>query len=129
MPKRLACAAHNIDLLTKISLSLGHGWSGANCLVWNSRLGNGIVVQKPPTAHNFAGGFYAKKGKERKTDNILIPFHSYPFLSPTVGSTNKRAKVRIPSHEWGWWESPSKPVWPDSLYLTQLEERRVRDRV
>ncbi|RUS25595.1 hypothetical protein BC938DRAFT_471923 [Jimgerdemannia flammicorona] len=76
-----------------------HGWSGANCLIWNSKVGSGIVVQKPPTAHNFA-----------------------------VGSTDKRGKVRMPDHEWGWWESPDVPVWPDSLYLRQLEERTSRSR-
>jgi hypothetical protein len=32
----------------------GHGWSGANCLVWNCR--GDVIVQQPPTAWNFAVG-------------------------------------------------------------------------
>ena len=31
----------------------GHGWSGANSVVWNTVAHAGMVVQKPPTAHNF----------------------------------------------------------------------------
>ncbi len=39
----------------------GHGWSGANYVVWN---GKGTVVsQQPPTAQNFVIGFAGKKVK------------------------------------------------------------------
>jgi hypothetical protein len=40
----------------------GHGWSGANYVVWNSR--GSLVCQKPPTAQNFAIGFVGKRGKD-----------------------------------------------------------------
>lgn len=40
----------------------GHGWSGANYVVWNSR--GSLICQQPPTAQNFAIGFVGKRGKE-----------------------------------------------------------------
>lgn len=39
----------------------GHGWAGANYVVWNSR--GSLVCQKPPTAQNFAIGFVGTKTK------------------------------------------------------------------
>lgn len=39
----------------------GHGWSGANYVVWNSR--GELVCQQPPTAQNFAIGFTGTKTK------------------------------------------------------------------
>ncbi|KAI7852959.1 hypothetical protein BDC45DRAFT_558245 [Circinella umbellata] len=75
----------------------GHGWSGANSVVWNTVAHAGMVVQKPPTAHNFL-----------------------------MGSSSKRGKARIPQHEWACEESPDKKINPPSLYMTQLHERRQR---
>ncbi|KAL1924205.1 uncharacterized protein VTP21DRAFT_7240 [Calcarisporiella thermophila] len=75
----------------------GHGWAGANSVVWNSQVSGGIVVQRPPTAQNFA-----------------------------IGSTNKTSKRMVTTADWGWWESPGRPVWPESLYEAQLEERKRR---
>ena len=40
----------------------GHGWSGANYVVWNSR--GELVCQQPPTAQNFAIGFVGKRGRD-----------------------------------------------------------------
>jgi hypothetical protein len=40
----------------------GHGWAGANYVVWNSR--GSLVCQQPPTAQNFAIGFVGKRAKE-----------------------------------------------------------------
>ena len=42
-------------------LGSGHGWAGANYMVWN---GEGtLVCQQPPTAQNFAIGFVGKPGE------------------------------------------------------------------
>ncbi|KAI9009975.1 hypothetical protein CLU79DRAFT_774200 [Phycomyces nitens] len=73
----------------------GHGWSGANSVVWNTVAHGGMVVQKPPLANNFV-----------------------------VGCSSKKAKARRPGHPWGWEESPDVKVEPPSLYLAQLRERR-----
>jgi hypothetical protein len=40
----------------------GHGWAGANYVVWNSR--GSLICQKPPTAQNFAIGFMGRRGKD-----------------------------------------------------------------
>jgi hypothetical protein len=40
----------------------GHGWAGANYVVWNSR--GELVCQQPPTAQNFAIGFVGQRGKD-----------------------------------------------------------------
>jgi hypothetical protein len=40
----------------------GHGWAGANYVVWNSR--GSLICQQPPTAQNFAIGFTGKRGKD-----------------------------------------------------------------
>ena len=40
----------------------GHGWAGANYVVWNSR--GSLICQQPPTAQNFAIGFVGQRGKD-----------------------------------------------------------------
>lgn len=39
----------------------GHGWSGANYVVWNGR--GTLICQQPPTAQNFAIGFVGRRGR------------------------------------------------------------------
>ncbi|KAI8137514.1 hypothetical protein BJV82DRAFT_635163 [Fennellomyces sp. T-0311] len=75
----------------------GHGWSGANSVIWNTIAHGGMVVQKPPTANNFL-----------------------------IGSSSKRGKARMPNHEWAWEECQDIKVNPPSLYIAQLNERRQR---
>jgi hypothetical protein len=41
-------------------MGTGHGWAGANYVVWNSE--GSLVCQQPPTAQNFAIGFVGRKG-------------------------------------------------------------------
>ncbi|GAB5585514.1 hypothetical protein Unana1_00414 [Umbelopsis nana] len=73
----------------------GHGWSGANSVVWNTVAHAGMIIQQPPTAQNFV-----------------------------IGSSEKKGKPRMPQHPWAWTESEGKKVNPPSLYLAQLHERR-----
>ncbi|CAO3613704.1 unnamed protein product [Cunninghamella echinulata] len=73
----------------------GHGWSGANCVIWNTVAHSGMVVQKPPTAQNFL-----------------------------FGSSSARGKARIVHHPWAWEELPDTRVYPPSLYLAQLHDRQ-----
>lgn len=44
------------------AMGSGHGWAGANYVVWNSR--GSLVCQKPPTAQNFSIGFVGKRGRD-----------------------------------------------------------------
>ncbi|KAK9765686.1 hypothetical protein K7432_005780 [Basidiobolus ranarum] len=74
----------------------GHGWAGANYVLWNT---NGTaVVQKPPTAMNFAIGV---QGTQER------------------GAFPKQAGP-------GYWESHGTKVEPNSLYQWQLNERLNR---
>jgi len=56
----------NVEALLAIQdrqwMGSGHGWSGANYVVWNSR--GSLICQQPPTAQNFAIGFVGTRGKE-----------------------------------------------------------------
>ncbi|MDB5085367.1 MAG: hypothetical protein JWN30_2253, partial [Bacilli bacterium] len=70
----------------------GHGWSGANYVAWNTT--GDLVVQKPPTAHNWSFGHVGQKGREA-----------------------------FPPREQGSFASFGQCMKPDSLYLQQLKER------
>ncbi|ORZ04777.1 hypothetical protein BCR42DRAFT_444073 [Absidia repens] len=74
----------------------GHGWSGANSVVWNSVAHTGMVVQSPPLGQNFILGSSSKRGKARK------------------------------NHPWAWEELKDSRIHPQSLYLVQLYERQHR---
>ncbi|KAI8064641.1 hypothetical protein BC940DRAFT_305574 [Gongronella butleri] len=72
----------------------GHGWSGANSVVWNTVAHSGMVIQQPPLAQNFQ-----------------------------IGSTSTRSKARK-DHPWAWEESPNCKVHPPSLFLAQRADRQ-----
>jgi hypothetical protein len=73
------------------------GWAGANVVFWNCE--GPYLIQKPPTAQNFAFGH--------------IGVHSMSF----------NTIFQVLSLESGHIESWDKHVAPRSLYLTQLRER------
>src|SRR5690625_2276564 len=83
-----------IAIQTRLNYGSGHGWAGANHVVWNSSA-NRIVVQNPPTAQNWAFGVIGTKWAG------AFPNHA----------------------EDGYWISHGVPVEPQSLYLKQLEDR------
>ena len=72
----------------------GHGWAGAQQVLWNCR-SRTLVVQQPPTGQNYAIGCTGRF---------------------TAGEWNPRAAP-------GLIESAGVPVSPRSLYLAQLEAR------
>ena len=49
----------NIAIQDRQWMGSGHGWAGANYVVWNCR-GN-LICQRPPTAQNFSIGFVGRK--------------------------------------------------------------------
>jgi hypothetical protein len=73
------------------------GWAGANTVFWNCE--GSFLVQKPPTAQNYAFGHIG-------VDAIVF---NIPLQDPTK--------------EGGHIESLERHVAPRSLYLTQLRER------
>ena len=74
-----------------------HGWACANCVIWNAEMnGSVVVVEKPPTAQNFAIGVQGK----------VIEYG--PF------TTNTQPYVEGTGQE---------GLMPASLYLRQLQDR------
>lgn len=76
----------------------GHGWEGANCVIWNSAA-SGFIVQNPPGARN--------------------------WLIGSVGPI-KSGTAYVGPHDPGTYESSGTNganVFPDSLYYTQLQDR------
>jgi hypothetical protein len=56
----LTCGALNVQ--DRGYLGSGHGWAGANHVLWNCTASS-IVCQRPPTAQNWAIGCIGRKGK------------------------------------------------------------------
>ncbi|ORX87630.1 hypothetical protein K493DRAFT_306853 [Basidiobolus meristosporus CBS 931.73] len=89
----------NIAVQDREYYGTGHGWAGANYVLWNT---NGTaVVQKPPTAMNFAIGVQGAQ---------------------EMGAFPERAGP-------GYWESHGTRVEPASLYQWQLNDRLNRLKV
>jgi hypothetical protein len=87
-----------IDFKNRGAMGSGHGWGMGWAVAWNC-VAKSYVVQKPPGAMNWAIGCIG--------DSELMPrpFDTAPLLPV------------------GTFDSPGKPVFPRSLYLTQLNER------
>lgn len=51
----------NVAIQDRQFMGSGHGWSGANYVVWNGR--GRLVAQTPPTANTWVIGFVGERGK------------------------------------------------------------------
>jgi len=87
-----------IDFKNRGSMGSGHGWGIGWAVAWNC-VAKSFVVQQPPGAYNWAIGCIGE------IVSLPRPFNTEGLL---------------PS---GIFESHGKPVYPQSLYLTQLAER------
>jgi autotransporter-associated beta strand protein len=90
---------HDLDVQNTCESGTGHGWEGANCVIWNSKA-NSLKVSSPPTARN--------------------------WLIGSVGSVSKGGDCHGIVSQNGTWDSSgaSGPnVFPDSLYFGQLQDR------
>ncbi len=81
------------------SYGTAHGWACANCVVWNADMGGSqVVVEKPPTAQNYAigvSGVVTQRGPFTNNTGAHIEGTNQPGLEPA------------------------------SLYLRQTEDRRL----
>jgi hypothetical protein len=83
-----------LNIRNRGMLGSGHGWSGANCVAWNSYAVGGSVIDSPPTARNWSIGRFFE---------LRSPYQWNPGGSGTI-------------------ESPRTPVFPSSLYHAQLQD-------
>lgn len=84
----------DIVVQNRLNLGSGHGWAGANHVLWNSTASR-ICAQNPPTAQNWS-----------------------------IGSIGKKWAGAFPDYATdGYWISHGTQVEPQSLYLKQLEDR------
>jgi hypothetical protein len=74
----------------------GHGWSGANMVIWNS-VADGYFVQQPPTAQN--------------------------WLIGSIGPVGSDTRYTSPAPPDGYIDSHGTRVAPGSLYVAQLADR------
>ena len=81
-----------INLQDRGNYGTGHGWAGANHVMWNDE-GTSLSCQRPPTANNWCIGF--------------------------IGAMSKG---RLPDREPGVWEALGRHLTPRSLFLAQLED-------
>ncbi len=89
---------NNINVQNRGNLGSGHGWAGANELLWNCKA-NGFVVQNPPGARN--------------------------WLIGSIG-TIQNGTVYVGPHDPGTYDSSGSSganVFPNSIYYAQLQDR------
>lgn len=86
---------NNLDVQNRGNAGTGHGWAGANEVVWNSSA-KGFVVQNPPTARN--------------------------WLIGSVGQI-QNGTMWVGPHAPGTCDSHGSNVFPNSLYYAQLQDR------
>ena len=88
-----------IHLGNRGDFGTGHGWACANCVVWNAQMNGALViVEKPPTAQNYAIGVQG-------TVSSIGPFLAN--TQPYIEGTNRTG------------------LDPQSLYLRQIRDRQT----
>lgn len=116
----VAVPDHAINLQNRLNLGSGHGWSGANSVLWNCRAKE-FVVHDPPTARNWAIGVIGRQRPPMMVrDRGLVQYTTEEYLGANPE----------PDPAWGFGEgdrgtteSLGTPVQPRSLYQAQLAER------
>jgi autotransporter-associated beta strand protein len=86
---------NSLNVQNRGNSGTGHGWAGANEVVWNSKA-NSFIVQNPPTARN--------------------------WLIGSVG-TIQNGTMYVGPHDPGTYDSHGTNVFPNSLYYAQLQDR------
>ena len=93
----------NNDIQNAGNYGTGHGWEGANCVIWNNAA-NGFIVQNPPGAHNWLIG---SAGSIQNGTAWNIGYTNMPHAPGEYDSSG----------------SGAMNVFPDSIYFAQLQDR------
>jgi hypothetical protein len=93
---------HDLDAQNTCESGTGHGWEGANCVIWNSKANN-LKVGSPPGARNWLIGSIGTVSAGGSCHGIAPGQGTYDSSGPsTSGGTN---------------------VYPNSLYFAELQDR------
>jgi hypothetical protein len=93
---------HNLDAQNTCESGTGHGWEGANCVIYNS-VANSLVVGSPPGARNWLIGSIGSVSAGGSCHGISSGPGTYDSSGPAnAGGAN---------------------VFPNSLYFAQLQDR------
>jgi autotransporter-associated beta strand protein len=87
---------HNLNVQNRGNSGTGHGWAGANEVVWNCAATGGFIVQNPPGARN--------------------------WLIGSIG-TIRTGTMWVGPHDPGTYDAHGANVFPNSLYFAQLQDR------
>ena len=102
----------------------GHGWSGAQMVLWNCQSPISIIMC-PPTAQNFSiGNFGLFKDKWAKDKSIQSRINQ---INKASGSNMQYTGVPVVGD--GYIEYPTEYVVPQYLYYTQLKDRLSNEAV
>jgi hypothetical protein len=93
----------NNDIQNAGNYGTGHGWEGANCVIWNNAA-SGFIVQNPPGANNWLIG---SVGPIQTGTAWNIGYTNMPHAAGNYDSSG----------------STATNVFPDSLYFSQLQDR------
>jgi hypothetical protein len=93
----------NNDIQNAGNYGTGHGWEGANCVIWNNAA-SGFIVQNPPGANNWLIG---SVGPIQTGTAWNIGYTNMPHAAGNYDSTG----------------STATNVYPDSIYFNQLQDR------
>ncbi len=63
---RIECHGDAINIRDRGNWGTGHGWAGANCVVWNAKA-DSFIIQNPPTARNWLIGSIGKISGDKGT--------------------------------------------------------------
>jgi hypothetical protein len=99
----IAIHGNNNDIQNAGNYGTGHGWEGANCVIWNNAA-KGFIVQSPPGANNWLIGSI---GSIQNSQAWNIGYPDMPHAPGNYDSSGASATN----------------VFPNSLYFSQLQNR------
>jgi hypothetical protein len=106
-----------VNLQNRLCLGSGHGWSGANSVLWNCIVKQ-YAVQNPPGAYNWAIGVI---GPQVPGDFAGQGYGK--LIAPDYLNTHPSPDPAWRLDDMGTVQSPNQHVQPDSLYRAQLRDR------
>lgn len=113
----------NVNIMDRSNYGTGHGWAGANYVVWNHT--GDLGVQKPPTAQNYAIGLEGKRYAGDYGQALGTIINNDGVVVPNINYGNGKAAGNDPTRfrEQGYWEKQGSHVAVPSLYSQQLKDR------